>query len=288
VPPRIKVGTPELGVLIRKRRIDLGLSIEEAAGRAKIGVKSWGRYEAGSSIREDKIRGLCKALGWSKLPDSDKSTTSTDITDSPWVEEIDETHEAWSNTLAEKYGRSCALAFAIGYDLLSDHLNEDLGELACEPRGTHLGQLSGSWLNGSLPEQFIPRYDYDFVYALKSSIIFLRTKFTEGNLCAESVLEELALYLIFCEGTSSFDMDQTSADKDDRWQDWLDDILGDLDIDLFLFTPGFILTPRIIYHFDHWMEARFYNENNFTRTEQIAAVLGLLDIQPECNNSDTQ
>ena len=55
-------GTLKLAEKIRARRNELHLTIEEAAKRAGLGTKTWCRYEAGESIREDKYRGVCKAL----------------------------------------------------------------------------------------------------------------------------------------------------------------------------------------------------------------------------------
>lgn len=45
--PRVKSGSVKLGEAIRKRRADLGLSIEESASLAGVGVKTWSRYESG-------------------------------------------------------------------------------------------------------------------------------------------------------------------------------------------------------------------------------------------------
>jgi len=66
--PRTKSGSTELASAIRERRVALNLSIEEAAAKAGVGAKSWSRYESGGAIRHDKARGVCRALGWSKLP----------------------------------------------------------------------------------------------------------------------------------------------------------------------------------------------------------------------------
>ena len=57
-------GNQELAKKIKARRNELGLTIEEAAIRAGVGIKTWSRYEAGESIREDKYKGVCKALNW--------------------------------------------------------------------------------------------------------------------------------------------------------------------------------------------------------------------------------
>lgn len=281
MPPRTKAGSSERGTAIRERRMVLGLSIEEAASKANLGTKTWGRYEAGAAIREDKVRGLCKALGWSQLPDANEENTDH------WLRNIGKEHEAWSDTLLELYGRTCAVTFAVGSDLLYDHIAQDLEALANEPRGTHLGQLDMSWLDGSLPPQFVPRYDYDFVYALNAAVYTLRERFVVGQLVAETVIEELALYLILSNADLLSDMDYELFEEDDDWLEWLGDILGDLDIQYFLFSSRRVLTKQIAYHFDHWHEPQFYvDDQAMTSFEKAAASLGVL--HSDSNIEDTE
>lgn len=73
----------ELARKIKLRRQELNLTIEEAASRAGVGTKTWCRYEAGGSIRQDKCKGICKALNWR---DFSYSTNNNKIKASP-VEE---------------------------------------------------------------------------------------------------------------------------------------------------------------------------------------------------------
>lgn len=61
-------GSKKLASEIKKRRLDLGMTIEEAAMKAGVGIKTWCRYEAGESIRNDKYMGVCKALNWRSFP----------------------------------------------------------------------------------------------------------------------------------------------------------------------------------------------------------------------------
>ena len=56
-----------------------------------------------------------------------------------------------------------AISFAVGSDILLDHINEDMSELASMPIQTHIGQLNVSWLVDSLPKQFLMHYNYDFL-----------------------------------------------------------------------------------------------------------------------------
>ena len=45
-----------------------------------------------------------------------------------------------------------------------DNIEQDLESLSHKARGTHIGELDDSWLKDSLPPQFLPLYDYDFLY----------------------------------------------------------------------------------------------------------------------------
>lgn len=54
MPPKTIQVSEDLANQIKARRAELGLSIEEAASRAGIGAKTWGKYESGQSIRSDK------------------------------------------------------------------------------------------------------------------------------------------------------------------------------------------------------------------------------------------
>ena len=64
MPPRTTAGSKELGDAIRSRRNELGLTIEKAASKARVGAKTWARYESGESIRKDKLPGVLKVLNW--------------------------------------------------------------------------------------------------------------------------------------------------------------------------------------------------------------------------------
>ena len=158
-------GNTDLARKIKLRRNELNLTIEEAASRAGVGTKTWSRYEAGESIRRDKCRGICKALNWHDFPDGER-----DIEKKPLVEEY-QNHEAWSQYLANQYGLGAAMAFAAGSDILLDSIKQDLSDLASMPSGTHIGQLSTSFISEDLPPQFSMRYNYDFIYQMKCVLL---------------------------------------------------------------------------------------------------------------------
>ena len=146
---------------IRCRRLDLHLTIEEAAKKAGVGTKTWCRYEAGGSIRQDKYKGVCKALNWLDFP------AGADEDETLAIDEYKK-HEVWSEYLEEKFGEAAALSFVVGSDILLDHINEDMDELSKLPKDTHIGQIGTSFVQPLLPEQFLMNYDYEFLYAVRS------------------------------------------------------------------------------------------------------------------------
>lgn len=243
---KIIKSSPELGNKIRQRRNELGLTIEEAASKAGVGAKTWSRYEAGESIRHDKMPSVCKTLNWHTLPGQEK-TDSFEI-------DLDKyrNSKAWPQSLADAFGDAAAISFVIGSDILLDNINQDLEALSHTPKGTHIGELELSWLEGSLPLQSLTRYDYDFLYYLKTIVIQYRNQAANGNpLIAHTVADELALYLIMEE--SKFLMESSYSD----WADWPFDIFGDMDLVTFLYSNCY-LEKGHPYHFDRWQEAQFY------------------------------
>ncbi len=252
-------GSLELGKSIRRRRNELNLTIEEAALKAGVGTKTWSRYEAGESIRKDKSKGICKALNWHSIQEDDSDASNTfDLNKY-------KKHEAWSPYLADNFGEIAAASFTIGSDILLDNLQQDVEELSSMPRGSHLGEISISLLGSDLPPQFLMRYDYDFLYILRTTIINFRTIAPMGNqIIAHSVMEELALYLIMEESQSFMEIMDFSMDSDDmesysNWDSWAFDIFDDMDIVTFLYTDTYLDNSHP-YHFDHWLDTQFYCE----------------------------
>ena len=247
-------GSAELGNKIRQRRNELGLTIEEAAAKAGVGVKTWCRYEAGESIRQDKYLRVCSILNWNNS--YQKSDDEEDVFD---IEKIRK-EGVWSSFLEENLGEQAALSFAIGSDILLDRLKMDLEELSLKPRGTHVGELNISWIAADLPSQFLMEYDYNFLYRLKSVVIQYRNTAKRGEtIIAHSVLEELTLYLIMEESSllmETFSFGEKDGDAD-SWNEWAFHLLGDMDIITFLYSD-FYLDEQNPYHFDHWFEKQFY------------------------------
>ena len=71
--------------------------------RQGVGIKTWCRYEAGESIRNDKYMGVCKALNWRSFP-GEKDTSGGEekirgYKDSPF----------WSKDIEQCYGEELSL-----------------------------------------------------------------------------------------------------------------------------------------------------------------------------------
>lgn len=254
---KIIKSSTELGSKIRLRRNELGYTIEEAASKAGVGTKTWSRYEAGESIRHDKISGICKTLNWHALPDLEESD--------PDEVNIDNYRhcDTWSQALADNFGEAAAISFVIGSDILLDNIKQDLEALSCKPKGTHIGELELSWLEGSLPPQFMMRYDYDFLYYLKNTLVRYRVQAANKELfLAHSVIDELTLYLIMEESRFLMEgllphLQQTDESACYSWDSWAFDLFDDMDIVTFLYSD-FYLEKDHPYHFDHWKEPQFY------------------------------
>ncbi|MBQ1772239.1 MAG: helix-turn-helix domain-containing protein [Clostridia bacterium] len=252
---KIIPGSRELAQQIRRRRQELGLTIEEAASRADVGIKTWCRYEAGESIRREKSKGICKALNWHGLPGGEEQA------DTVSVEEL-KRGKAWSDYLENSYGIGAAVSFAIGSGLLLDHIEEDMKALASMQRGSHLGQIGVPLLLDFLPDQFLPEYDYDFLYRMKCALTELTKRACAGDaMTAYSVLQELVLYLCSREAEAFMKLEaypQFSEETEiNRPGNWVFDLFGDMDLISFLFS-GQYLRQDHPYHFSHWNDLQFY------------------------------
>jgi transcriptional regulator with XRE-family HTH domain len=250
-------GDKELAKKIKLRRNELNLTIEEAALRAGVGTKTWSRYEAGKSIRKDKCKGICKALNWRSFPDGESDAEKKSL-----VEEF-RNHEAWSQFLADNYGSQAAVAFASGSDILLDYIEQDRSDLASMPFGSHIGQLSTSFLSDELPPQFLVRYDYDFIYHMKCVLLQLRQRAKHGMpMTAHSILEELILYL--CDEVAQAFIEISAGADDlmdneylDNSENWVFDMFGDMDIITFLYSDEYLAKDHP-FHFEHWSDQQFY------------------------------
>lgn len=253
MPKKTIQGNKKLAKQIKLRRNELGLTIEEAASRASVGTKTWSRYESGSSIRIDKCKGICKALNWHTIPNQ-KIADNKQFS----IQEY-KNHEAWSEFLYNTFGLGAAVSFVIGSDILLDYINGDMEELASMPVGTHIGQLSVSWLDANLPEQFLMHYNYEFLYQMKCTLLEMRMHANNGlPIIAHSVLEELLLYLCCTESSTLIELDNNLNELQNiDWKDWIFDLFDDMDIISFLYSH-IHLDINHPYHFFQWTKKQFY------------------------------
>lgn len=267
------INNSDLANYIKERRMELELTVEEAAHRAGVGVKTWYRYESGSAIRTDKCKGVCRALQLTRLP----GQSTTDFAE---YEKL----EAWSPFIAENYGTVSAILFAVGSDMLIDYIGDELDELSACPRGTHVGQLSCSWLKEHLPQQFLMEYDYLFVYRMKVKLNDLRKRAASGlPIIAHSVIEELLIFLSNDLSQFLIETDENVGrliQEDNAYYDevnleeldeeeiepvynesWVFDLFGDDDILIALYSD-WLIDKDHIYHFEHWFDNQFYLETD--------------------------
>ncbi len=253
MPRRAIQNNADLARRIRQRRGELGMTIEEAAARAGVGMKTWSRYEAGEPIREDKGKGVCRALNWNGFPDQGEAAEGLS------VEEFRD-HKAWSAYLEERFGPLAAVSFAAGSDILGDHIEEDMEGLSSMPAGSHIGQLPMSWLEGDLPEQFLTRYDYEFLYRMKCTLGSLVMRARLGwPLIAHSVLEELIIYLCYVEAESFLELSGgiEGYKGDEASEAWVFGLFDDMGIISYLYSDMYLDSGHS-YHFSHWSDQQFY------------------------------
>lgn len=238
-------GSRDLSKKIKDRRIELNLTIEEAAKKANVGTKTWCRYEAGESIREDKYKGLCRALSWKSLP--------TDGEDHPYNLNTYVAKENWSKKLEEDWGKEAAASIAIGSSILCDDIENELSELSKMPKGTHVGQLYVSMLECYLPSQFLMQYDYDFVYQFYCTVKKIQA-YANANQDYEpcNVMEKLTMYIMVQESIDLLELDNPQLDE--GWDEWIFDMFDDGDDLIEYLYNDIYLTDDDEYSFKHWMD----------------------------------
>jgi len=115
-----------------------------------------------------------------------------------------------------------------------------------------------------MPEQFLVRYDYEFMFALRKTLIkFRKTAPKTENIIAHRVIDELVLYLIQEEAEPFIEEMELNLDTDaeDDFTDgrgWAFDIFDDMDIVYYLYSALEPLQPDDTYHFDNWFKEQFY------------------------------
>lgn len=189
--------------------------------------------------------------------------------------------KGWSTFLKTNFGTLSAILFASGSDLLLDALEHEMYELSRMPVGSHVGQINSSVLKDNLPQQFIMRYDYEFLYKFRSELVDQRKRAIDGlSIIAHSVTDELIIYISnemgkiaiesndiveklidknksFYDNLSS-DIDNVEMDKIKIYnEDWVFDLFGDTDVLSELYS-GRTVAKGTSYHFKHWFDQQFF------------------------------
>lgn len=137
----------------------------------------------------------------------------------------------------------------------------EIRRLGRMPRGTHLGQDDGNPVTDLLPDRYLDRYDREFLYRMLGAAIRLRARLADptANHAAHSVIEEILISRAI----------RLIADDDNEegsgLEAWLEDWLGDLDIDR-LYDPAADeatlasdpATGSGDMRFDHWFEDQYW------------------------------
>ncbi|UUX35209.1 helix-turn-helix domain-containing protein [Fundicoccus culcitae] len=250
--------TEELARIIKDRRLELALTVQKASNIASVGVQTWKKYEAGNPIRQDKIKGILKALEWTKFPDNLNSDESIQSLLNEY-----QSHDAWSKTVFEYHGLFAAISFCAGTDILSDYIDHDLEELSSLPKGTHIGQLQDSELSFFLPSDYLMEYDYNFLFSLRKSLNSLISQYTHGNsLVAHKPIDEILLYLTVSVSDEYIKeiRDNLSFEESEKFEysdGWIFDVFDDMDVETYLFSNFDIGIPND-YQFNNWFKEIFY------------------------------
>ncbi len=155
----------------------------------------------------------------------------------------------WSTDLANRYGESAALAFAIGADLLAEFCEEDLEALAKMPKDSHMGQLNCSHLRYYLPEQFLTRYNYEFYYFLRCRLTHLLTDL--DNLKLSIIFDEIMLYIIIVLGSELIEADEILAE--DYTRNWFLALFSDVHVTDLFYEDNYV-DEADDYHFKNWFK----------------------------------
>jgi transcriptional regulator with XRE-family HTH domain len=269
VAPRTVAGSKELGSLIRVRRVELGLSIEQAAASAGLGSETWRRYENGSSIRQDKLRVVRRALKWRTLPVVGSGSTTGGQDPSPDIWELAERSSAYAPNLVEGYGEEAARVFAVGCDIIGDQIKDDLEQLRSMRRWSHVGEVPASWLDDQLPPRWLMRYDYDFLFRLRATVEALRLRAVHPDYdgiphFTRCVADDLALHLVMEQGTAAFEDTDHSVDQHDVGE-WEYEMNGEDDeVMTLLYSEWFDSSPDQKWHFDRWFDHTYYGLDGAT------------------------
>ncbi|SDM87882.1 helix-turn-helix domain-containing protein [Actinomyces ruminicola] len=285
---------PDIAQAMRARRQELGLSVPAMAARAGVSEQTWRNYEYGrTQVRGDKQMGVWEALEWEPpthwrdlaglrailqgggpdafgagfggpdfdIPDelfedidSEEAAASLPIPD--WDDIPTVLSEVYSPRLARTLGEDAARCYALGVLLFDMSITENLESLAELRGGTHLGELDETHIGSILPQLWLTRYDYEFVFQLRESLREMTRRLvsgvtTDNDPMACTIAEILVLHDVF--STGGVIADARGADIDeDRWEGWVDALSGPDQPAHALIAMGLIPPADAPEHFDNW------------------------------------
>ena len=209
-------------------------------------------------IDDDDIEGAVRAiLGSSGLLDELAQGAET-LHLPGWDEIPTELAAGYSPRLAGMLGEKAARCFAMGAFLYDQSLAEDLDGLGELPRGTHLGELEDTHIGTTLPNLWLTRYDYEFVFQMRRSAQLLCLRLTGEEELADdgplvrSMAEALALHDVFDLGCTIGSATHGVLVERETWEEWVDALSGpDRPARRAIFTM-MIPPADSPEHFDNW------------------------------------
>ena len=273
----ISIVSQELKETVISNRQRLAMSVEDASRRAGIAPKTWTRYEEDGKLPIHMIPRVCKAIDMQSLPSLSDTELHLPSNDNSRLTNL--CH--WSQYIDETFGEKAALSYAIGSTILISNLDLALQELKVLPKGTHVAELDASLLSRILPSQFAMEYDYEFLSAFRSRLLYIVRKLhSKDAFSVHTVLDELILHIILqlsipiiaCWNPT----EPTELDED--WNVWKTSLCNDDDdLESFLYTDYMWLSAERTYHFSHWLKPAFndyYNDLWFGKVHDDPGMLG--------------
>ena len=166
--------------------------------------------------------------------------------------------EVYSPRLTRMLGEDAARCFALGTFLFDMSVAEDLEGLASLPRGAHLGQLDETHIGSTLPQLWLTRYDYEFVFQLRGTARDMTLRLTDagpadGEPLVRTMADALVLHDIFNLGGVIADSRGADIDED-RWEGWVDALSGPDQPAHALIAMGLVPPAEAPGHFDNWFK----------------------------------
>lgn len=248
MPPRTTSISKETGEKIRERRCELGYTVEEAAAKAGVSPKTWSRYEAGGSVRVDKLGHVLGTLNWKEMPGQEVEE-ECHIRD-----HVDRNSVQWRAWIAGGLSEDEALALYLAAEELSDELWEALDKLSGMSGDSHIGQVSSyacDHLAYYLPKRYLTRYGYEFLFEMKNrldALIFGKLA-NMPEVMHSCFFDDVVWYVLVLRARLYVEMYDLEVDLDPC--DFVEDdfVFEDLET---LFDDAVIPKPDYQWHFDNW------------------------------------